>query len=109
MVEQEEFADIRAVDRTVGIDSMAVAESTLDAPLVGVSLDGTPTALAEDCLRRHRPRTMGTHDDEIGTIAWTQESALADAKETGWIMSHQFNESLYTEYPLVDELEHGDE
>ena len=37
------------------------------------------------------------HDD-ICLITRTQEAALTDMEQTGWIMAHQFNQALNTDY-----------
>ena len=76
---------------SMGIDRQAIAEGAFDAPLVFMSLHRTPLALALYHIARYLPRTLGTNDDQVGTIAWTKEATTNDTKETGRIVTHQLH------------------
>ena len=52
---------------------------------------------------------MRAQQHEVSLIAFAQEAAQFDIKETGWGVAHEFNEARHREYALVDQFKHGDE
>jgi hypothetical protein len=109
MMEADGFTDIRAIYYTVGIDVMSVADGTLDTPLEGVALDGTPAALTQDDICGDGPGGMGAYDNQVCTVARTHETAADDIEKPCRVMSHELYGTLNGKPPLVDEFEHGDE
>ena len=88
---------------------MSIAEGTLDAPKIHVTLHRTPTAATLDQVVRHRPACVGAYEDDVCLIPLTEESTLAHLEETGRIMAHQYDETLQRQHTLVYEFEHRDE
>ena len=74
-----------------------------------MTFHGTPTTLAQYVFAADCPACIGTYDDDVSPIAWTQETAFLHAEKARRIVGHQLYQLLYGEYAVVDHLQHGDQ
>ena len=88
---------------------MAVDESTLHAPVEGVSLQRTPAAFALDEALLQRPGGAGAHQYEVGLPAFPDEAAFADAIKLGRGVAHLLHNFLYRKDVFIYQLEHAHE
>ena len=92
--ESNGLADVGGVYPTLIVDGVPIAEGTLDAPKIHVTLHRTPTAATLDQVVRHRPACVGTYEDDVCLISLTEEATLTYLEETGRIVTHQFDETF---------------
>ena len=52
---------------------------------------------------------MGAEQDEVGHVAFTQETAVFDAEDARRVVAHEFDQALDGQHPLIDQVEHRDE
>ena len=89
------------------IYKVSVAICFLNTPTEGMAFQRTPIALAANLIRGKCPRAIGTHQYEVGLVAFAQETAIFHLINLGWIMAHEFHKALDAEHTLVGESEHG--
>lgn len=87
----------------------AVAERVNHAPVERMSLHRAPSALALYDVFRNRPRTAGTHNNDIGLIALAEKTAPAHIKKACGIVAHKLYEPFYRHNFIIYKLEHRHE
>ena len=103
------LAAVALVEGAAVIDEVAVAEGLLHAPAEGLSLQGAPSTRTLYLCLRQRPRTVGTHDGDVGMVAWAQKTALPDVEVLGWMVGHERHQLLDRNSSRIDQSQHGDE
>ena len=71
-----------------------------------MALHRAPSALALNGLGCDGPRLASLYDGDVRLISLLDESSLADAEESGWIVAHQLHKALDGQHALVNQLEH---
>ena len=67
---------------------MAIDPCVGDGVTEGVSLEGAPATLAHDLGCIYRVWGIGTHEHEVGLIAFADESAALYLIKYGWVVCH---------------------
>ena len=94
LAEGDGLADVGGVYNTISIYRMTIAEGALHAPEKHMPLHRTPATLALDNALGADPSRIWTHQHQVGLIALTDKTTMADFEETGRIVTHQLHKTF---------------